>query len=123
MKAYCGKCEKKVDPDAKRCPYCHEDLTKNKVVEKEPGDSVKGAIKTVHYAWAAVGFAFPIEGLIAFFIIRDDGSPAEKPLLYGSLSYLGLFLLVFLVGLIAGFGPIDFVSGDSLLRVIYSWFI
>lgn len=47
MNAYCGNCERNVDPQAHICSYCHEDLTRNRYFKKGPDvESQKNAVKT-----------------------------------------------------------------------------
>lgn len=115
--AYCKKCGKALDPDAKFCPECGcaQDGTDTVVstgttVTKAPNPSDTGSI-----GWGILGFLIPIAGLILWICWKNEQPKNAHMAGMGALMAVVATVLLYVIILVIAIVAAALAASDSLL--------
>ncbi len=89
--AYCRKCGSLIDDRAAVCPTCGTAQNGNPPVEDNGG-----------IGWGVLGCCIPIVGLVLFLVWKDTKPKTAKAAGIGALVAVGLYVLYYLVIILAG---------------------
>lgn len=93
---FCANCGKEIDDKAAVCPHCGV-ATKNSTEVNDNGG----------FLWGLLGCCVPIVGLILFLVWKDTKPKTSKAAGIGALvsvgCYVVFYILIFMIGIGAGF--------------------
>ena len=114
---YCKKCGNQLPQGALYCPYCGEknddgyfaEPTEIKDYEPSSNNDVynysteqpASSGDTGRFAWAVLGFFFPVVGLILYFVMRRNKPRTAKKTLIGAIVGFAVETVSFIVYIIA----------------------
>lgn len=140
---YCKNCGGEVPHNAKFCPYCGTECGDNYFdeppvasCEREAVDPVDNgriygyeepkrtdeASDTGRFAWAVLGFFFPVVGLVLYFVMRKNKPRTAKKTLIGAIVGFAVetacFIFYLITVIVAALGgvAIDYSPYIDLIR-------
>ena len=128
---YCKHCGSEIPDTAKYCPLCGKECGDNYFDELPQtaynynGQEKDNAADTGRFAWAVLGFFFPIVGFILYFVMRKDKPRTAKKLLIGAIVGAAVYVtLSFIFNLIANVigavGGVDIGKYVDIIRDIFT---
>ncbi|MFW5779920.1 MAG: zinc ribbon domain-containing protein [Bacillota bacterium] len=109
----CQFCNREIPSDANLCPYCGRRVHEP-VFDKQPHRPYENPNDTGGCGWTALGFFFPVVGLILYLIWQTERPNSAKAAGKGALISVILSIIPFIIFMIALFTG-SFFNGYQLL--------
>ena len=129
---YCKYCGNNIPDTARFCPHCgkmvgdnyFDEPIKGEIYSYNPdgnNDSVKSdtSYDTGRFAWAVLGFFFPVLGFILYFVMRRNKPRTSKKLLIGAIVGAAVETVAFFVYVIGAIiGGVAWEYYDKFIDII-----